>query len=176
MVLITAIMGYTDMFHLDVDSGVDVAERFSGNQYPAPMDHIVMDDSVGLGSSVPYFDKPLKQKRKCCRYVRNDIKACVSENRFLFRRELREVRLIDVSQVGCAIGYRKKLKYGQHLRLMLMFQGGPSFEFDCSIANRRVGDPDMIYGLYFNNPNHLFEEHLLKTGLKIKMNKLSIMQ
>ncbi|MGH8547947.1 MAG: PilZ domain-containing protein [Methylococcales bacterium] len=83
------------------------------------------------------------------------------------------VRLIDVSQLGVSIACGKKLRCGQRLLLMLTFQDGQSFEFDAVISNRRSGDEDMTYGIKFERSNHQFEEHLLKTGLKIKLKNLS---
>ncbi|MCI0653218.1 MAG: PilZ domain-containing protein [Methylococcaceae bacterium] len=148
--------------------------EFSNAQIDALTDDILIDDLVGPAPVAHYFDKPVKQRRKCCRYVRDDIQAGVSDTRLLFRQKFNAARLIDISPLGLSIGCAKKLKCGQLLKLMLTFQDGHSFEFNGVVVHRRSGDEDMIYGLKFDKSNRQFEEHLLKTGLKIKLNNRSM--
>jgi PilZ domain len=143
-------------------------------QYLALTDEILIHDKAGKEPVPVDLNRPARQKRKCCRYVRNDIQVSIAEGRLLFRREYTKVRLIDVSQVGVSVGFEKKLKCGQLLRLVLAFQDGQSFEFRAVITSRRVGVEETIYGLKFEKPNRRFEEYLLKTGLKIKLNNVAM--
>lgn len=144
------------------------------NYSSANANYLALADTIVIGdltATVPVAAEPNRpiQRRKYCRYSRTDIQTYIAEPRFPFRRKLTPVRLIDVSQAGLAIGYGKKMRRGQHLHLVLEFQDGRSFEFNCVTAHRRPGAEGMIYGLKFEKSNRHFEEHLLKTGLKIKL-------
>lgn len=149
---------------------LDWDTKFSNAQYEALTDDIVIDDLAGARSVSEQSGPAVKyQRRKYCRYVRNDIQAGVSDNWLVFRRKFTPVRLVDVSQFGVSIGWSRKLKCGQQLKLALTFEDGQCFEFDGVIVNRRSAGQDMVYGLKFERANRQFEEHLLKTGLKIKL-------
>ncbi len=141
-------------------------------KYIALADSIVIDDLIGTAPVAADSNRPSRQKRRHSRYARPDIQTAIVDPRCLFRRKFAPVRLIDISQAGVAIGYEKKLKRGQRLRVEMVFHDGRSFEFICVVANLRSCDDDMIYGLKFEKSNRHFEEHLLKTGLKIKLNNL----
>lgn len=136
--------------------------------------YIDLDDLIEIEAVEADSDQKIQEKRQYCRYVRDDIQASVNESRMPFRRAFRQVRLLDVSAAGCSIRYDKHLKYGDHLHLRFRFDSGRSFEFDCVVANRRSDRRGAIYGLMFHKPNHRpFEEYLLMTGVKLKLNRLA---
>jgi PilZ domain len=138
-----------------------------------PTDNIVIDDLTGAAPVRADSNRLGTQSRKYSRYARTDIQTAIVESRFFCRRKLVQVRLIDISQSGVAIACERKLKRGQRLCLVMVFDDGRLFEFSCVVANLRVSDDDTIYGLKFEKSNRLFEEHLLKTGLKIKLHNLA---
>ncbi|MGR9105890.1 MAG: hypothetical protein ACU843_03065 [Gammaproteobacteria bacterium] len=139
----------------------------------ASEEDILIDHLAGMVPIESYFNEPVIQKRKHCRYIRGDIQAAVADMRLLFRVKFKPVRLVDVCQAGVSIGTERKVPCGHRLRLALTFADQQSFEFICVVTNRRPGDDEMIYGLKFERSNQQFEEHLLKTGLKIKLNNMS---
>jgi hypothetical protein len=155
---------------------LDWDEEFSNAQTGVSTDDILIDDLTGRGPNAPGFGNPVKEKRKYCRYVRTDIEVGIAESRLIFRRKFTPVRLVDISQSGVSIVCAKKLKCGQQLKLLLSFQDGQTFEFNGMVAHRRSGDEEPIYGLKFDRSNRHFEEHLLKTGLKIKLHNVSMTQ
>lgn len=153
---------------------VGAESKGSEMQYTASTGDIII---AGLAGKAPFdrdFDEPLRQKRKYCRYVRDDIQISVTENRFLFRKKTKTARLLNVSPLGVSIRYPIKLKRGQRVLLILTFQGGRAYEFKGVVVYRRSVDQEIIYGLNFEKLNYQFEEHLLKTGLRLKLNKLSM--
>lgn len=152
---------------------VSIKTKRSSMEYQALAGDILID---GLAGSRPFdgiYEKPLRQKRKSCRYVRDDIQVSVIEKRFLLRRKTIEARLVNICQIGACIGYSKKFSRGQKVQLILTFSEGESYEFSGVIVHRRTDNQEMIYGINFEKLNHQFEEHLLKTGLRLKLNKLS---
>jgi PilZ domain len=158
----------------DVDSNYSKARRIALKgydvQYIALPEEILIDDYPGNSAKTLNCVQPTRQKRKYCRYVRNDIRVKITDSRLPFRREFTEARLIDVSQVGVSIRCPKRLRCGQSLRLVLSFEDGESFEFIGVTVNRRCVGLVHVYGVKFEKSSRRFEEHLLKTGLKRKLN------
>lgn len=152
---------------------LDATFGLNDTKYISPPDHIVIDEYSTARQLGGISSAPVKQRRKYFRYTRDDIQAYIADQRFLFGRKYDPVRLLNVSQVGVSINYEKKLRRGLRMLLQLEFDDGHSFEFKCVIVYRRFAEVGMIYGLNFGKLNRDYEDHLLKTGLRRKLNNLS---
>lgn len=150
-------------------SGVD------GNMFRqengTPADEILIDSAGHPGERMATLHWLGKENRKYSRYIRDDIAISILQKDFLFRNNGRSVRLLDVSQHGAAISLERKLKTGKLINVCFSFSDGGEFPVRARVVNSRLQDGATVYGLKFEPADSAFEEHLLKSGLRIKLMK-----
>ncbi|GEM_PF-401326 len=130
------------------------------------IEEIIIEKTKGVDFS---FDATMSQRRVHSRYTRDDIGVTLNSKRAFFRNHVETAKLINISHQGVAITCKKSLCERSRLSLELKFDDGKIFNLKGKIVYRRVHNDQQAVGIKFERSYPLFEEHLLKTGLKLKL-------
>ena len=117
--------------------------------------------------SVENAESDIKVRKKT-RTTRNDINASVRRCGVFRSKVFQPVKLVDISQLGAAVATEKTMRLNDRVQLKLQFIDGIEFTVDARIT-RAIEDASPCYGLCFVRADRRLSEHLLKTGLKLKL-------
>ncbi len=134
--------------------------------YGNGIEEIHIENTNGIDFS---SDLTAIQRRGHSRYTRDDICVTLQSKTAIFKNRAESVKLINISHQGLAVTCKKKLRERSRLSLELNFDDGKTFNLKGRIVYRRVRDDEQTVGIKFDKAYPLFEEHLLKTGLKLKL-------
>ncbi len=149
-----------------VSVGLDIGT--SESTYSPGMEEIFIDDMKGVTLN---SEDSLTQRRANSRYVREDINVWLNLKRGIFRNHAEPTELINISHHGIAIRGGKRLGEGHRLSLLIKFDDGKEYTLIGRVAHRSVHNGNYITGVKFDKANRLFQEYLLKSGLKIKLRR-----
>ena len=130
------------------------------------IEEIIIENTKGVDFS---FDATMSQRRAHSRYTRDDISVALHSKKAIFRNHVETAKLINISHQGVAVTCKKILCERSRLSMELKFDDGKIFKLKGRIVYRRVRNDQQTVGVKFERANPLFEEHLLKTGLKLKL-------
>jgi len=113
--------------------------------------------------SGPVISNDLEANRRITvRYVREDIKASLSNVKIhLFGPPL-TIQLLDLSTKGALISSDKKIRKNKKLTLVLEFEDNRTFEIEARIVRLDAFIPN-TYGIKFNKYNDELGDYILKT-------------
>ena len=113
--------------------------------------------------SGPVISDNLETNRRITvRYVREDIKASLSNVKIhLFGPPL-TIQLLDLSTKGALISSDKKIRKNKKLTLVLEFEDNRTFEIEARIVRLDAFIPN-TYGIKFNKYNDELGDYILKT-------------
>lgn len=147
-----------------VSLGINVVN--GERSYANGIEEIYIENNNGIDFS---SDLTAIQRRSYSRYTRDDIRISLQSKTAIFKSCVESAKLINISHQGLALTCKKKLRERSRLSLELRFDDGKIFNLKGRIVYRRVRDDEQTVGIKFDKAYPQFEEHLLKTGLKLKL-------
>ena len=123
-----------------------------------PQETLDIDELSG-----PVISDDLETNRRITvRYVREDIKASLSNVKIHFFGAPLNIQLLDLSTKGALVASDRKIRKNKKLTLILEFEDSRTFEIEARIVRLDAFIPN-TYGIKFNKYNDALGDYILKT-------------